>query len=973
MSALDENGQRVGTARVGNANGVLTHTAKAPDPTAQSDAQPVAMYIFDLTEQKNLYVNRDIADMLGYTPQDIQALGSDMLGRLLHPDDLQRYDEHHSQLMLASDHDMLNIEYRAKDKEGRYRIMRSRESVFARDENGRPTQKIGMVTDITEQLDAREEAERRRMMSSAITELLHETIFCETETEVAEKCLEIALRLTHSAFGFIGEVNSDGRLDTIAISDTGWNACRIPESNALMEIRNMEVRGIWGTAIQSEQSLLLNDPASHPSSVGTPEGHPKLTSYLGVPLKRRGKTTGVISLANGKHGFTLRDQEMIEHLSDFFTDALGKKRTETELARHQQHLEDLVEEHTAELKERVKELACLHTIAQLINDPDNSLEEILQGIVDIIPPSWKYPSVTTARLMLDHETFTSKAFQEGNWCQSREIFHDDKPVGLLEVFYTDEKPEEDEGPFLEEERALLNTIAIRVQTLLEKRRMEQERDEQLKRLLTIFDSFPEIIYVCDPETYEVLFVNDVFRSKLPEDPVGKTCYEAFQGFNEPCEFCTNDKIQNGIAYTWEHRNEILQKDFRITDQMIDWPDGRRVRFELAVDITEMKKLEAARISSESRFRTLFEHSPVGIAMVDEEGRPARSNQALCNLLGYTPDELAELPFPRFTHPEDADRDLQLYTELYEGKRDAYNVEKRYIRKDGEMVWADLTVSIVRDQDNQPQFAVGMVVDITEKQAAREELNRLMKQIEDKNKELEQIVYVTSHDLRSPLVNVQGFSSELQYSLEDLANKLRDLEIPDDVHRELMTLVREDIPESLRFILSSTSKMDILLKGLLRLSRMGRAALEIETIEMNKLVGRIREDVKFAAEAGNCAVEIGDLPECVGDATQLNQVFTNLIENAMKYRHPERACRVVITGSQEKDRAVYCVEDNGIGIQKEHQDNIFEIFHRLNPGDVPGEGLGLTITRRVLDRLDGSIYVESEPGEGSRFVVSLPPA
>jgi light-regulated signal transduction histidine kinase (bacteriophytochrome) len=166
-------------------------------------------------------------------------------------------------------------------------------------------------------------------------------------------------------------------------------------------------------------------------------------------------------------------------------------------------------------------------------------------------------------------------------------------------------------------------------------------------------------------------------------------------------------------------------------------------------------------------------------------------------------------------------------------------------------------------------------------------------------------------------------------------------------------------------------MDTLLAGLLKLSRMGRAALEIKPIDMNEMVKKVREDVKFAMSAGNCAIMIGELPDCVGDETQLSQVFTNLVENAMKYRHPERDCRVDIEGWKEDGRVTYCVQDNGVGIQKEHQDNIFEIFHRLNPNDVPGEGLGLTIVRRVLDRLDGTIWVESEPGEGSRFYVALP--
>ncbi|MDX9981601.1 MAG: PAS domain S-box protein, partial [Lentisphaeria bacterium] len=240
----------------------------------------------------------------------------------------------------------------------------------------------------------------------------------------------------------------------------------------------------------------------------------------------------------------------------------------------------------------------------------------------------------------------------------------------------------------------------------------------------------------------------------------------------------------------------------------------------------------------------------------------------------------------------------------------------------------------------------------------------------KNKELEQIVYVASHDLRSPLVNVDGYSRELEFAVEDLHSAL----VHGGADVDLAGGLRATLPEmvaALRHIRNSTRQMDTLLKGLLKLSRTGRAALQVGPVDMNVLLVQVVAGLEFQVRESGAAVHVGDLPPCLGDEIQLGQVFQNLIGNALKFLDPARPGVVRISGSAEQDRSVYCVEDNGIGIAPEHQNIIFELFHRLDPGRTEGEGLGLTIVRQILGRLDGEIQLESQLGEGSRFRVALP--
>ena len=250
------------------------------------------------------------------------------------------------------------------------------------------------------------------------------------------------------------------------------------------------------------------------------------------------------------------------------------------------------------------------------------------------------------------------------------------------------------------------------------------------------------------------------------------------------------------------------------------------------------------------------------------------------------------------------------------------------------------------------------------------IKRAERLIEAKNKELEQIVYVASHDLRSPLVNVDGYSRELEYSVEDLLRALDSSLSPEEKERSVRALL-PDMTDSLRRIRSSAKQMDALLTGLLKLSRLGRAALAIGPVDMNALTAQLVSSLKFQIKEAGAAVRVGELPPCRGDAVQLTQVFANLLGNALKYLDPGRPGEIVVEGRIEQDHAVYTVEDNGVGIAPEHQEKIFQLFHRLDPSAGEGEGLGLTIVRQILGRLGGEVSVESAPGRGSVFTVVLP--
>jgi len=285
----------------------------------------------------------------------------------------------------------------------------------------------------------------------------------------------------------------------------------------------------------------------------------------------------------------------------------------------------------------------------------------------------------------------------------------------------------------------------------------------------------------------------------------------------------------------------------------------------------------------------------------------------------------------------------------------------------EAPWTEEIITLVK-------FVGPIFANALDRKNAEQERERLLRTLASKNEELQSIVYIASHDLKTPLVNIQGFADQLASACEQFCALLGETSIPDSLRTRFDSVLTDDIPESLHFIRAGAAKMQSLLDGLLDVARAGTATVKIRPLDMNDLMGRIIAAMQYQITAAGASVAVDPLPDCLGDSDRLNQVFTNILCNAVKYLQPGRPGRIIVTGRLEDSHAVYCVRDNGRGIAPQHSSKVFEIFHRLDPNDsAGGEGLGLTIARRIVERHNGRIWLESEPEKGSRFFVALPAA
>jgi hypothetical protein len=245
------------------------------------------------------------------------------------------------------------------------------------------------------------------------------------------------------------------------------------------------------------------------------------------------------------------------------------------------------------------------------------------------------------------------------------------------------------------------------------------------------------------------------------------------------------------------------------------------------------------------------------------------------------------------------------------------------------------------------------------------------EIQEANDEIQKFAYVVSHDLRSPLVNIMGFTNELDMIRAEYAALHGSAEDPQPAAPRTMPEIDADFAESLDFIKQSTSKMDRLINAVLKLARSGQRQFQYEQLDMTAVVEGIATPLKHRATAGNAEIVVEPLPALIGDRLAVEQIFANLLDNAVKYLDPVRPGRIVVRGKAAQSLIRFDVEDNGRGIDPADQQRIFELFRRAGPRDQPGEGIGLAHIRTLIRRLGGRIGCLSEPGKGTTFSVWLP--
>ncbi len=500
-------------------------------------------------------------------------------------------------------------------------------------------------------------------------------------------------------------------------------------------------------------------------------------------------------------------------------------------------------------------------------------------------------------------------------------------------------------------------------------RLNSEISESKSRFEQIFNTNPDSALITRLNDGMLVDCNASFTKIFgysKDDILGKTTLDInfWKNPTERQEFVRIVK-ENGV---YENRELLFQRKdgIVITGLMsakVIMLNGIPHIINVTHDITDRKQVEEKLRESEEKLRTLFGSMTELVALhelvFNDEGKVINYRITDCNS-----------SFTKITGIQKEDAIGKLATDVYQTETPPYLEEYTRVAQTGEpfdytTYFAPMDkhfmISAVSPKKN--HFAT-ITTDITV-------IKQIQEIISTKKNELENYLYVASHDLRSPLVNIQGFSKRLEKQTDKIKTILDECKLDEEIQASLGEIVREGLPRTINYILSNVNKMDSLIHGLLQISRTGRIKMVIKKIDMNHLFKTIITSHSYQISEISAKVIVDDLPDCYGDENQLNQLFSNIIGNALKYRDKTKQLAINISGHVQYSKVTYSIKDNGIGIVQKYMEKIWDIFFRVDSNSSEaGEGIGLSLAKRITDKHNGKIWVESEEGKGSTFYIEL---
>jgi PAS domain S-box-containing protein len=448
----------------------------------------------------------------------------------------------------------------------------------------------------------------------------------------------------------------------------------------------------------------------------------------------------------------------------------------------------------------------------------------------------------------------------------------------------------------------------------------------------------------------------------PAELVGKNLAEVTHPEDLVADLAQIDRLTRGESFSYTMEKRFIRKDGtviwadRTVSLQLDATDKPTYLIKIIQDISQRKRAQERLRQSEAQFRGTFENAAVGIAHEDLAGRFLRFNERFCTILGYTPTELVGKNLSEVTHPEDLAADLAQFGALTRGESSSYTMEKRFIRKDGTSVWAELTVSLQFDATGKPTYFIKIIQDISERKRLEKELRQAKVVAEAANQAKDEFLANVSHEIRTPLNAILGMT-ELT----------------------LDTPLTVDQRHYLKTVKSASENLLDIINDLLDFSKIEAGKLELDTADFS-LRAVLGETLRvLAMRAHRKGLELvndvqPDVPDAlIGDAGRLRQVLLNLVGNAIKFTEKgEVIVRVKIAADSVADGEVglhFKVSDTGIGISLVKQATIFRAFEQEDTSTTRkygGTGLGLTIAAQLVALMGGTITVDSELGRGSTF-------
>lgn len=509
-------------------------------------------------------------------------------------------------------------------------------------------------------------------------------------------------------------------------------------------------------------------------------------------------------------------------------------------------------------------------------------------------------------------------------------------------------------PFQERE------LAIAIEMALYKHRMDKKIKENEKWLATILRSIGDAVIVIDKSS-SVTFINGV-AEKLTgwrmEEAVNKSLNHIFRIVNrytrEPHEDIAEKVLLDGVVRGLANHTILISRDgteIPIDDSMAPIKDGLgKIMGAVIVfrDVTEREKADEKLRQAYREWENTFDSISDPISIHDREFKVVRANRAFAETLGLEQQDFLGKKCHELIHGSKEPWKICPHRQCIMSKKTVTEefLEPRLGR------YLIVSCSPVFDYQNQFIGTVHVIKDITERNRAMEQLKLRTAELQTANSDLESFTYSVSHDLRSPLRAIDGFTNML---LRDIGDAL------DPESKRKFNVIR-----------NNAEKMNNLIDDLLNLSRTGRAALSQSRIDMHSLVMDVWKELRAGNPGRNMELKIDNLPPSSGDSILLRQVFSNLLGNAVKFTGKKDYAIIEVSGSVSGGFNAYCIKDNGAGFDMHYSDQLFGVFRRLHSeSEFKGTGVGLAIVKKIIQKHGGTIRAEGKPGEGAAFFFTLP--
>ncbi|RQD65367.1 PAS domain-containing sensor histidine kinase [Desulfonatronovibrio magnus] len=630
---------------------------------------------------------------------------------------------------------------------------------------------------------------------------------------------------------------------------------------------------------------------------------------------------------------------------------------------YQGFVSDITDRKKAEsvTQERLKELNCLYGISKLIEQEENA-DKILQGVVNLMPNGWQHSEVAGARVIVEEKEYLTANFRETDWRQSADLQVHGKIVGMIEVCYFEERPIMDEGPFLKEERQLLNAIAERLGKIIERKQADLVLSNSQKMMVRaeeltesgswkwdiindtwlLSDNCKRIHGITDNK----LTTPQLLLIAYPEDrpAIEKAFVQAIED-DKPCDIEYRIVRQDTGDIRHVHARGLIETDDK----------GKpAAMFGAVQDITVFKQAHKLIIESEARFRSLFENSPISYQSLNEEGRYIDVNDRICQLLGYERFEILGKNFGELWSQQTRHKYPETFEEFkYRG---CVKGDIELLHKNGQSIFVLLEGRTQRDTEGKFIRTHCILYDITERKKAEHKIKSINEQLQKVNAEKDKLFTIIAHDLKSPMAGVYGTSQILA-------------EEPDSLSLEEISHISAEIQKI------SKKALD-LLNDLMQWARMSQGGMDFspEKCSLYELARSSLYTACDVAEKKNITVKCL-IPEDIivmADQPMINTVIRNVIFNAVKFTN----CggNISITASQPGPDVQVCISDNGIGMSEAILSNAFSINkckRRVGTDGEKGTGLGLVLCKEFVEKHGGRIWLESEPGKGTKVYFTLP--